>query len=93
MADALGVPEGGERYDALLEAHEEGMRVARLEPLFRRLVGWGQRNRCTIARATEGMDRGPVRPELRQRPNGKSAPPLPSSMEVCRGRRRKLWRH
>jgi carboxypeptidase Taq len=40
MADAWGVPAGGERYDALLEGYEEGMRVARLEPLFRRLVGW-----------------------------------------------------
>jgi carboxypeptidase Taq len=40
MADALGVPAGGERYDALLEGYEEGMRVARLEPLFRRLTGW-----------------------------------------------------
>jgi carboxypeptidase Taq len=40
MADAWGVPAGGERYDALLEGYEEGMRVARLEPLFERLVGW-----------------------------------------------------
>jgi carboxypeptidase Taq len=40
MADALGVPPGGERYDALLDGYEEGMRVARLEPLFRRLTGW-----------------------------------------------------
>jgi carboxypeptidase Taq len=40
MADALGVPEGGERYDALLDGWEEGMRVARLEPLFQRLTGW-----------------------------------------------------
>ena len=40
QADALGVPEGGERYDALLDGYEEGMRVARLEPLFRRLTGW-----------------------------------------------------
>ncbi|HUL59648.1 MAG TPA: carboxypeptidase M32, partial [Anaeromyxobacteraceae bacterium] len=29
-----------ERYDALLEGYEEGMRVARLEPFFRRLTGW-----------------------------------------------------
>lgn len=29
-----------ERYDALLEGYEPGMRVARLEPLFGRLVGW-----------------------------------------------------
>jgi carboxypeptidase Taq len=29
-----------EPYDALLEANEPGMRVARLEPLFRRMVGW-----------------------------------------------------
>lgn len=40
MADAWGVPPGGERYDALLEGYEEGMRVARLEPLLRRLAGW-----------------------------------------------------
>lgn len=33
-----GVPV--EPYDALLEANEPGMRVARLEPLFRRMVGW-----------------------------------------------------
>ncbi len=29
-----------EPYDALLEANEPGMRVARLEPLFERMVGW-----------------------------------------------------
>jgi carboxypeptidase Taq len=29
-----------ERYDALLEGYEEGMRVARLEPLFEKLAGW-----------------------------------------------------
>lgn len=29
-----------ERYDALLDGYEPGMRVARLEPLFARLVGW-----------------------------------------------------
>jgi len=40
MADALGVPAGGERYDALLDGYEEGMRVSRLAPLFRRLTGW-----------------------------------------------------
>jgi carboxypeptidase Taq len=32
QADAIG--HGGERYDALLEGHEPGMRVSRLEPLF-----------------------------------------------------------
>ncbi len=40
QAACLGVPDGGEAYDALLDVYEEGMRVARLEPLFRRLVGW-----------------------------------------------------
>ena len=35
QADAIG--HGGERYDALLEAHEPGMAVARLEPLFTEL--------------------------------------------------------
>ena len=40
QAQAIGVPEGGELYDALLDGYEEGMRVARLEPLFRRLQGW-----------------------------------------------------
>src|SRR5512133_2071390 len=40
QADAIGVPAGGERYDALLEAYEPGMRVARLEPLLARVVAW-----------------------------------------------------
>jgi carboxypeptidase Taq len=40
QADAFGVPPGGERYDSLLEGYEEGMRVARLEPLFTRLASW-----------------------------------------------------
>jgi carboxypeptidase Taq len=40
MADAYGVPKGGERYDALLDGYEEGMRVKRLAPLFERLKGW-----------------------------------------------------
>jgi carboxypeptidase Taq len=40
QADAIGVPPGGERYDTLLEGYEEGMRVARLEPLFARLTSW-----------------------------------------------------
>lgn len=40
QARCLGVPEGGEAYDALLDGYEEGMRVARLEPLFRGLAGW-----------------------------------------------------
>jgi carboxypeptidase Taq len=40
MADAWGVPEGGEAYDALLDGYEPGMRVARLEPLLRRMLGW-----------------------------------------------------
>lgn len=40
MADALGVPHGGERYDALLEGFEEGMRVSRLDPIFQNLAGW-----------------------------------------------------
>ncbi|HEX9289631.1 MAG TPA: carboxypeptidase M32 [Anaeromyxobacteraceae bacterium] len=40
QADAIGVPPGGERYDSLLEGYEEGMRVARLEPLFARLTSW-----------------------------------------------------
>lgn len=40
QAEAIGVPAGGELYDALLEGYEPGMRVARLEPLFRRLQGW-----------------------------------------------------
>ncbi len=39
-ADAIGVPAGGERYDALLDGHEEGMRVARLAPILSRLTGW-----------------------------------------------------
>ncbi len=37
QADALG--HGGERYDALLEGYEPGMRTARLAPLFQRLRG------------------------------------------------------
>jgi carboxypeptidase Taq len=40
QADAIGVPAGGERYDALLEGYEPGMRVARLEPLLARVVAW-----------------------------------------------------
>ncbi|WP_242347101.1 carboxypeptidase M32 [Anaeromyxobacter terrae] len=40
QADAIGVPAGGERYDALLEGYEPGMRVSRLEPILARLVGW-----------------------------------------------------
>ena len=40
MADAYGAPEGGERYDALLEGHEKGMRVARLLPIFESLRDW-----------------------------------------------------
>jgi carboxypeptidase Taq len=40
QADAIGVPAGGERYDALLDGYEPGMRVARLEPVLARLVGW-----------------------------------------------------
>src|SRR5512133_1923241 len=43
MADALlptlGEPRA-ERYDALLESYEPGMRVAKLEPLLQRLTGW-----------------------------------------------------
>ncbi|WP_242341172.1 MULTISPECIES: carboxypeptidase M32 [unclassified Anaeromyxobacter] len=33
-------PGASEPYDALLEGYEPGMRVARLEPILRRLVGW-----------------------------------------------------
>lgn len=40
MADAYGPPRGGERYDALLEGYERGMRVTRLEPLLRSLCDW-----------------------------------------------------
>ncbi|BDG03659.1 carboxypeptidase M32 [Anaeromyxobacter oryzae] len=40
QASAYGAPAGGEPYDALLEGYEPGMRVARLEPLFARLVSW-----------------------------------------------------
>jgi carboxypeptidase Taq len=40
MADAYGSPPGGERYDALLEGYERGMRVARLQPLFASLGNW-----------------------------------------------------
>lgn len=40
MADAYGTPAGGERYDALLEGYEKGMRVARLRPLFESLCNW-----------------------------------------------------
>ena len=40
MADAYGTPAGGERYDALLEGNERGMRVARLVPLFENLRDW-----------------------------------------------------
>lgn len=40
MADAYGAPEAGERYDALLEGHEKGMRVARLLPIFESLRNW-----------------------------------------------------
>jgi len=39
-ADAYGAPDGGERYDALLEGHEKGMRVSRLVPLFESLRDW-----------------------------------------------------
>ena len=34
MAEALGVPEGGELYDALLENYEPGMRAAELDRVF-----------------------------------------------------------
>jgi carboxypeptidase Taq len=40
QADAIGVPAGGERYDALLDGYEEGMRVARLAPILSHLTGW-----------------------------------------------------
>jgi carboxypeptidase Taq len=40
IADAYGAPTGGERYDALLEGYEKGMRVARLRPLFGALRTW-----------------------------------------------------
>jgi carboxypeptidase Taq len=40
MADAYGPPAGGERYDALLEGYEKGMRVARLQPLLESLGDW-----------------------------------------------------
>lgn len=40
QADAIGVPPGGERYDALLDGYEEGMRVARLAPILAHLTGW-----------------------------------------------------
>jgi carboxypeptidase Taq len=46
QADALlptvagGAEEAPERYDALLDGYEPGMRVARLEPILARLVGW-----------------------------------------------------
>ncbi len=40
QAHAIGVPAGGEPYDALLEGYEPGMRVARLAPILERLVGW-----------------------------------------------------
>jgi carboxypeptidase Taq len=36
-ADAIGFDAGGERYDALLDAYEPGMRLARLEPLLHEL--------------------------------------------------------
>ncbi|WP_420126184.1 carboxypeptidase M32 [Longimicrobium sp.] len=38
-ADALGVPEGGEVYDALLENFEPGMRAAELDRVFGELRG------------------------------------------------------
>lgn len=34
MAEAYGVPEGGELYDALLETYEPGMRAAELDRVF-----------------------------------------------------------
>lgn len=42
LLPALARPDGApaELYDALLEAYEPGMRVARLEPILARLVGW-----------------------------------------------------
>ena len=40
MADAYGTPADGERYDALLEGNEKGLRVARLVPLFENLRDW-----------------------------------------------------
>jgi carboxypeptidase Taq len=40
MADAYGIPTGGERYDALLEGYEKGLRVAHLVPLFQNLRDW-----------------------------------------------------
>ncbi|MFL5299105.1 MAG: carboxypeptidase M32 [Anaeromyxobacteraceae bacterium] len=43
LLPTLAAAEGGappQRYDALLEGHEPGMRIARLEPLFRRLSSW-----------------------------------------------------
>lgn len=60
MADALGVPPGGERYDALLEGYEPGMRVARLEPLLRRLAGWlaPLADRAASATVEDGFLRG-----------------------------------
>jgi carboxypeptidase Taq len=36
-AECLGVPEGGEMYDALLESYEPGMRAAELDRVFREL--------------------------------------------------------
>jgi len=39
-ADAYGIPTAGERYDALLEGYEPGMRVSRLIPIFETLRDW-----------------------------------------------------
>lgn len=36
-ADCLGVPEGGERYDALMDLYEPGMTAARTEEVFKPL--------------------------------------------------------
>ena len=55
QADALG--HAGERYDALLEGYEPGMRVARLTPVLERLRGasW-----CRMVRGARAPRRAPA---------------------------------
>ena len=70
QAHAIGVPAGGERYDALLEGYEPGMRVARLAPILERLVGWLAPARRRHRRGAAAPGRLPPRPLRRRRRSG-----------------------
>ena len=71
-AEALGPPDGGELYDALLEDYEPGMRVAALDPIVEEVV--------RISRQTLEQ----VRERQGDRPTVQGAFPREAQEELCR---------